>query len=46
MEWIGLTVSVGEGVGRDSSGVWTADGEDLDGDGKVGGYVGMSISSF
>lgn len=42
-EWngTGLIVNVGEGVGRDSSGVWTADGQDSDGDGEVGRYVGM-----
>lgn len=40
---IGLIICVGEGVGRDSSGFWTADGQDSDGDGEVGRYVGMFL---
>lgn len=45
-ERIELTVYVGEGVGRDASGVCTADGEDSDGGGEVGGYVGTSFFFF
>lgn len=39
-----MCMCLGEGVGRNSSGIWTADGEDSDRDREIGGYAGTSIS--